>query len=209
MTPPPKALPEPAVESMREFAQALAEGLLPGLIEAVRGDSLMLLEATRDDAAKHHQEILAKFEERVEVVAPPGQLPPTVSDDDIAAARLVLMFDTWRTMLGRSGAASVFLAERVEKGHGDQIRITHAPFRGTRPEWTLVAIDMQAGELRAALPAAPGLPVLVTVDGLTRTTQLARLEIRDERGLPRWMGLGPALGPPPRPPADNRNRSDG
>jgi hypothetical protein len=125
----------------------------------------------------------------------------TTRQQRLRQQQVVLTYNALRTMLGRTpgigstGAAVVFMADRVERSgnprpDGDSIMIgPNAPFRAVEDGWKLVVITTTG----QTLPTAPiYLDKPVHVDNLGANVDVARLEIRDQDDTPLYLGVGPA-----------------
>ncbi len=208
--PPPE---QPDFEVLQEFAGALAERLLPGLLDGVARSTSEILEtvrlegdasraSARADARDQSRKLVESVRERRDDAFTPAPVAEVLdefgAEERLAQRELALAYDAWRTLLGRSGAFAVFLAERVGEKHepnaeGNFLLIRSAPFAGTNAGWTLVAhIAGLADPVHERLPDE-GLPVVVAVPHLRADQDLTRLEIRDRNGRPRYVGVGPAL----------------
>jgi hypothetical protein len=185
----------------QESAQAreLAREDRAEFYRVLREESVLARQAAVEEAERRSREALGAFRER----RPDGpRLPQIVSvaEEFDAVERLeqrglVLTYNAWRTMLGRAQAASVFQATRGfgEDDEPNVIRIHAAPFDETGRGWTL-ALTLDTGKvLRAELLEGDRPPCTVQVSGLRREMTIRRLEIRDERGNPLYLGLGPAV----------------
>lgn len=208
------ALPRPPdFEVLQEFAGAFAERLLPGLLDGVARSTSEILEtvrlegdasrvAARADAREQSRKLVESMRDRRENVFVPAPAVEVLEEFDaeerLAQRELALTYDAWQTVMARPGAASVFVAERVDKeqkrsADGEFVLITAAPFAASNPDWTLVAhIAGFADPVQSQMPDG-SLPVPVPVPQLTPELDLTRLEIRDRHGRPRYLGVGPAL----------------
>jgi hypothetical protein len=212
--PPEKTSPDPLqdsyLEALRklreqtEASQRLMQESSDALLETNRSSleqlAERLIEASNRSAQELSEILLARTREYHEVVIQ----PPSVSAQDATNKELLLTYNVFRTMLGRAptafaaGAASVFIAERVDgQGNrdddGDSIKIfSPAPFAGTEDNWTLVALTTDNKTLSASLYAHE-LPVIAQVPHLASDIDILRLEILDKNGDPVFLGLGPAV----------------
>jgi hypothetical protein len=161
-------------------------------------ENVQTREAAAADAERQSQEALAAFRARR---ADTPRLPVVVSvaDEYDSAERLeqrelVLTYNAWRTMLGRAGAASVFQAVRGFDEDGETaIHIQAGPFDEIGNGWTIVATLDNGKTFRADLTEDGRGRVKARIPGLDPERQMRRLEIRDERGNPLYLGLGHAL----------------
>ena len=145
----------------------------------------------------------SRSEQLAVVVQPPAE-DATTREQRLRQQQLVLTYNAFRTMLGRTpgtgsaGAAAVFMADRVSgtgehhSDGGDSIEILFpAPFRAVEDGWTLVVITTTGQTLYAPLHR-DGVPVRVQVEHLGANLDVARLEIRDHDDNPLYLGVGPA-----------------
>jgi hypothetical protein len=186
-------------EQMRESSEALIEANRSTLEVLTQ----RLIEATERSARELSQAMLKSRQEQVAVVVQPPAEDATTREQRLRQRQLVLTYNAFRTMLGRTpgtgslGAAVVFMADRVDgagksAGHGDSINILRqAPFRSVEDGWKLVVITTTGQTLYAPLHRHT-VPVRVPVDGLGAHLDVARLEIRDHDDTPLYLGLGPA-----------------
>jgi hypothetical protein len=200
------ALADRALEESAEARELAREdrATIYRLIE----ENVQAREAAAAEAERQSQEALAAFRAR-RADTPRLPVMASVADDYDTAERfeqreLVLSYDAWRTMLGRTGAASVFQAERVFEGEkSGEILIYASPFTATGRGWTLAVSTTDGKSYEVDLPEnepSPGLRVPVPVPP---GSVIGRLEIRDGRGYPLYLGLGPAVQPQDRQPADD------
>jgi hypothetical protein len=204
---------QPDFEVLQEFAGAFAERLLPGLLDGVARSTSEILEtvrlegdasraAARADAQVQSRKFVESIRERRDDAFAPVHAVDVVEEFDaeerLAQRELALTYDAWQTLMARPRAASVFVAERVDKEQkrsagGEYVMITAAPFAASKADWTLVAhIAGLADPVQHQMPDG-SLPVPVLVPHLTPERDLTRLEIRDRQGRPRYLGVGPAL----------------
>jgi hypothetical protein len=201
--------------------QETDERIRDGLIEALREDRNALVtdlvgvlrrdrDAGRKESRRQLGEVLGQLESARSTTAPSEA---QLTDDDLQRAQLALTYSAWRTMLGREGAASVFLAERVNhRGRratgGGHVRILNAPFARAKRGWTLaVTVEGKPEPLEVEVPSElpvkgkqPGEhPLVVGIDGLEPDMAIVRLEIRDQTRQPLYLGLGPAVSQAPAP----------
>ncbi|HEY4830522.1 MAG TPA: hypothetical protein VIH85_27395 [Solirubrobacteraceae bacterium] len=162
-------------------------------------ENVQAREAAAAAAERHSEEALAAFRAR-RADTPRLPVMASVADDYDAAERLeqrelVLTYDAWRTMLGRTGTASMFQADREfgDDDDPDKIWILAGHFEETGRGWTLVVTTEDGKVAEADVPAGERPPRVVVPVSLPRVSQIRRLEIRDGRGYPLYLGLGPAL----------------
>ena len=204
---------QPSFEVLQEFAGALVEQLLPGLLDGVARSTAEILETVRlegdaaraaahADAVEQSRAMMKSFRERRQdvLVTPPVAevIGEFTADERLAQRELALAYDAWRTLLGRQGAAVVFLADRVgdkaeRDRRGKSVLIRYAPFASTNADWNLVATIVGVADPVQVRLRDEALPVVVAIPPLKAEQDLARLEIHDLHGRPRYVGLGPAL----------------
>ncbi|HUA06070.1 MAG TPA: hypothetical protein VMB27_19335 [Solirubrobacteraceae bacterium] len=203
----------PDFEVLQEFAGAFAERLLPGLLDGVSRSTAEILEtvrlegeasraAARADAREQSRKLVESVRDRQEEVFAPAPGIEVVeafdAGDRLAQAELAVTYMAWRTLLCRPGAASIFVVERVtEQGklsaEGSYVLISSAPFTRTHAGWTLVASISGVASPVHASPSEKGLRVPVYIPDLTADRDLTRLEIWDQEGRPRFVGVGQAF----------------
>jgi hypothetical protein len=185
-------------EQMRESSEALIEANRSTLEVLTQ----RLIEATERSARELSEAMLKSRSEQLAVVVQPPAEDATTREQRLRQQQLVLTYNAFRTMLGRTpgtgsaGAAAVFMADRVNgtgehhSDGGDSIEILFpAPFRAVEDGWTLVVITTTGQTLYAPLHRDA---VRVQVEHLSANLDVARLEIRDHDNNPLYLGLGPA-----------------
>ncbi|MGZ4248404.1 MAG: hypothetical protein ACXVUE_08880 [Solirubrobacteraceae bacterium] len=186
-------------QQMRESSEALIEANRSTLEVLTQ----RLIDATGRSARDLSAAMLKSRSEQLAVVVQPPAEDATTREQRLRQQQLVLTYNAFRTMLGRtpgtgsSGAAVVFMADRVD-GAGkhdpdsDSIKIlSPAPFRAVEDGWTLVLITTTGQTLYAPMHRDK-VPARVQVEHLSGNLDVARLEIRDHDDNPLYLGLGPA-----------------